>query len=65
MKSELTNKLEAALVNADKTVKEAQQFVGAKSLRVSAMATHFTINEALELSKKVDAEPKTSNNPAT
>lgn len=56
MKSEITLKLEAALEQADTTVKAAQQFVGAKSLRTAAMATHHLISEALDISKKNDAK---------
>jgi len=65
MKSEITNKLEAALESANTTVKEAQQFVGARSLRTAAMATHHLIGEALEASKKIDATPAPVNNPPT
>lgn len=57
MKSEITKKLEAALETADATVKAAQQFIGAKHLRVSAMATHHLIGEALALQKIVDDTP--------
>lgn len=63
MKSELTIKLEAALEQADTTVKAAQQFVGARPLRTAAMATHHLISEALEASKKLDAAPAPVNTP--
>lgn len=65
MKSELTIKLEAALEQADTTVKAAQQFVGARPLRTAAMATHHLIGEALEVSKKIDEKPAPGNNPTT
>lgn len=62
-KSELTTKLEAALEQADTTVKHTQQYVGVKPLRVAAMATHHLISEALEVSKKLDETPAPVNNP--
>lgn len=62
-KSELTTKLEAALEQADTTVKAAQQYVGAKALRTAAMATHHLIGEAMAASKKLDETPAPPNNP--
>lgn len=59
MKSELTIKLEATQIEADKTVREAQQYVGARSLRIAAMSTSHLIGEALTLSKSVDDKPAT------
>lgn len=57
MKSELTLKLEVVLDLANSTVKQSQQFVGARQLRIDAMATHHAVSEALAMSKKIDETP--------
>lgn len=63
MKSELTLKLEVVLDLANATVKQAQQFVGARQLRIDAMATHHAAGEALAMSKLLDDKPAPVNNP--